>query len=171
MLEMRAIVMQLRGKDASVQPIGTGGCGHCDSEGGCGSSTLTKVFCNNKPRIFYVRNEVNAKVGDEVQISIPDGVLLRGAMKMYVLPLILLLVGGIAYLLPNLLFVVRLSAAAAAGRANAASFFVGELIKVAATVAILVGAQSIIPDLQWIALLVGLFVALKANLLAFLLKI
>jgi len=96
MLEMRAIVMQLRGKDASVQPIGTGGCGHCDSEGGCGSSTLTKVFCNNKPRIFYVRNEVNAKVGDEVQISIPDGVLLRGAMKMYVLPLILLLVGGIA---------------------------------------------------------------------------
>jgi len=96
MLEMRAIVMQLRGKDASVQPIGTGGCGHCDSEGGCGSSTLTKVFCSNKPRMFFVRNEVNAKVGDEVQISIPDGVLLRGAMKMYVLPLILLLVGGIA---------------------------------------------------------------------------
>ena len=81
-----------------------------------------------------------------------------------------LLVGGMAYLLPNLLFVVRLSAAAAAGRANAASFFVGELIKVAATVAILVGAQSIIPDLQWIALLIGLFVVLKANLLAFLLK-
>ena len=82
-----------------------------------------------------------------------------------------LLVGGMAYVLPNLLFVVRLSASAATGRANAASFFVGELIKVAATVAILVGAQSIIPDLQWIALLVGLFVALKANLLAFLLKI
>jgi len=96
MLEMRAIVIQLKGKDASVQPIGTGGCGHCDSEGGCGSSTLTKVFCSDKPRIFYVRNEVNAKVGDEVQISIPDGVLLRGAVKMYVLPLILLLFGGIA---------------------------------------------------------------------------
>ena len=81
-----------------------------------------------------------------------------------------LLVGGMAYLLPNLLFVVRLSAAAAAGRANAASFFVGELIKVAATAAILVGAATIIPDLQWIALLIGLLVALKANLLAFLLK-
>ena len=81
-----------------------------------------------------------------------------------------LLIGGVAYLLPNLLFVVRLSAMAASGRASAASFLVGEAIKVAATVAILVGAQVMVPDLQWLALLIGLFVALKANLLAFLLK-
>ncbi len=96
MIEMRAIVIQVDGRDASVQPVGTGGCGHCDSEGGCGSSTLTKVFCSSKPRQFTVRNEVSAKVGDEIQVSLPDGVLLRGAIKMYVLPLILLLVGGIA---------------------------------------------------------------------------
>ena len=81
-----------------------------------------------------------------------------------------LLVGGLAYLLPNLLFVVRLSALAASGRASAVSFLVGEAIKVATSVAILVGAQGIIPDLQWLALLIGLFVALKANLFALLLK-
>jgi sigma-E factor negative regulatory protein RseC len=96
MLEMRAIVIQVLGDEASVQPLGTGGCGHCDSEGGCGSGTLTKLFCSSKPRSFKVRNEAGAKVGDEVQVSIPDGVLLRGAVKMYVLPLILLLVGGIS---------------------------------------------------------------------------
>lgn len=96
MLEMRAIVIQVEGKDASVQPLSTGGCGHCDSDGGCGSGTLTKMFCSNKPRHFKVRNEAHAKVGDEVQVSVPDGVLLRGAMKMYMLPLILLLVGGFA---------------------------------------------------------------------------
>ena len=96
MLEMRAIVMQVQGDDASVQPLGTGGCGHCDSEGGCGSGTLTKVFCSNKPRVFKVHNQAGAKVGDEVQVSIPDGALLQGAMKMYVLPLVLLLTGGIA---------------------------------------------------------------------------
>jgi sigma-E factor negative regulatory protein RseC len=95
MIEMRAIVIQLHGEEASVKPIGTGGCGHCDSEGGCGSGTLTKVFCSNKARNFNVRNDASAKVGDEVQISIPDGVLLRGAIKMYVLPLMLLLGGGI----------------------------------------------------------------------------
>jgi sigma-E factor negative regulatory protein RseC len=96
MLEMRAIVIRVEGDEASVQPIGTGGCGHCDGEGGCGSGTLTKLFCSNKPRHFKVSNVVHAKIGDEVQVSIPDGALLRGAIKMYVLPLMLLLVGGIA---------------------------------------------------------------------------
>ena len=95
MLEMHAIVIRVEGNEALVQPLSTGGCGHCDSEGGCGSGTLSKLFCSNKPRHFKVNNKAQAKVGDEVQISIPDGMLLRGAMKMYVLPLALLLLGGI----------------------------------------------------------------------------
>ena len=96
MLESRAIVIQLQGEEALVQPLSTGGCGNCDSEGGCGSGTLSKMFCSNNPRHFKVRNDVRAKVGDEVRVSLPDGALLRGAMKMYVLPLMRLLVGGIA---------------------------------------------------------------------------
>jgi ATP synthase protein I len=79
------------------------------------------------------------------------------------------LAGGLAYLLPNLFFVVRLSHAAARGTASAASFFVGELIKVLATVALLAMAHRFI-DVHWLALLIGLFAALKANLFAFLLK-
>ncbi|MBI5889172.1 MAG: SoxR reducing system RseC family protein [Nitrosomonadales bacterium] len=96
MLEMRAVVIRVEGDEASVQPLSTGGCGHCDSEGGCGSGTLSKLFCSNKPRHFKVSNAALAKVGDEVQVSLPDGVLLRGALKLYVLPLTLLLLGGIA---------------------------------------------------------------------------
>jgi sigma-E factor negative regulatory protein RseC len=94
MLEMRAFVISTQGTDASVQPVATGGCGHCTREGGCGSGTLTKVFCTSKPRHFKVRNAVQARVGDEVMVSLPDGVLMRGAFKMYVLPLLLLLIGG-----------------------------------------------------------------------------
>lgn len=96
MMDIRAIVVEVHGEDASVQPMGTGGCGHCSSEGGCGSGTLTQLFCSNKARQFTVRNEAGARIGDEVQISIADGVLLRGAIKMYVLPLLLLLAGGAA---------------------------------------------------------------------------
>ena len=96
MLEMRAIVIQIEGEHASVRPMETGGCGHCSTEGGCGSGKLTKLFCSSKPRHFKVLNQAGAKVGDEVQVSIPDGALLRGAAKMYVLPLILLLLGGVA---------------------------------------------------------------------------
>lgn len=94
MLEIRAIVINVEGADASVQPLGKGGCGHCDSSGGCGSGALARLFCSSNPRQFTVRNEAHAKVGDEVRVSLPDGALFRGAMKMYVFPLLLLLVGG-----------------------------------------------------------------------------
>lgn len=77
--------------------------------------------------------------------------------------------GGLAYLLPNLLFVVRLRSAASRGQASAATFFVGELVKVLATILILAAAQRFY-DVHWLAMLVGLFAALKANLFAFLLK-
>jgi ATP synthase protein I len=77
--------------------------------------------------------------------------------------------GGAAYLLPNLLFVVRLRSAASSGRASAATFFVGELIKIITTIVILAAAQRWY-DVHWLALLVGLFAALKANLFAFLFK-
>ncbi|HQR03525.1 MAG: ATP synthase subunit I [Proteobacteria bacterium] len=79
------------------------------------------------------------------------------------------LIGGTAYFLPNLLFVLRLRIAAASGRANAVTFMAGEFLKVAATIGILAYAQFHY-ELQWFAALVGLFVALKANLFAFLLK-
>jgi len=77
--------------------------------------------------------------------------------------------GGAAYVLPNLLFVVRLRVAASRGQASTATFFVGELVKILATILILAAAQKFY-DVHWLALLVGLFVALKANLFAFLLK-
>jgi ATP synthase protein I len=77
--------------------------------------------------------------------------------------------GGAAYALPNLIFVVRLRFAAAAGKANAVTFFVGELFKVLATVTLLALAGRWF-EVYWPALLIGLFAALKANLFAFLLK-
>jgi len=79
------------------------------------------------------------------------------------------LIGGASYLIPNLLFVLRLKIATAAGRASAVTFFAGEFFKVAATIGILIVAQRFY-DVHWLALLVGLFAALKANLFAFLLK-
>lgn len=78
------------------------------------------------------------------------------------------LLGGAAYAIPNLFFVARLSAATM-GRANAATFFFGELVKVLATIVILGAAQRYYA-VHWLAMLGGLFVALQANLLAFLLK-
>lgn len=94
MLEMRAIVLSVKGREAEISPLGGGGCGHCNSEGGCGSGKLTKMFCSSQPRSFIVLNEANAKVGDEVNISLPDGSLLHSSWRMYLLPLLLMLGSG-----------------------------------------------------------------------------
>lgn len=80
------------------------------------------------------------------------------------------LIGGLAYLLPNLMFVLRLKRADAAGQTNVTMFFVGELIKVVCTVVILFAAVRYYP-VHWLSLMVGVLAAVKANLFAFLLKI
>jgi ATP synthase protein I len=78
--------------------------------------------------------------------------------------------GGAAIVVPNLLFALSLWAAASSGRASVAGFFVGEFIKVAATVALLVIIAGAYRDLHWLALLAGMVVTLKANLLVILIK-
>lgn len=78
--------------------------------------------------------------------------------------------GGAAIVVPNLFFALGLWAAAKSGRASVARFFVGEVIKVAATLALLVIVAGAYRDVHWLALLAGMFVALKANLLAILIK-
>ena len=95
MMETRAIVIRLEGKEALVESTQGGGCGNCDSENGCGSGKLSQLFCST-PRRFRVRNDGNAQVGTLVQVTLAEGVLLRSALLMYLLPLVLLLCGALA---------------------------------------------------------------------------
>ena len=78
--------------------------------------------------------------------------------------------GGAAIVIPNLMFALSLWAAAKSGRASVARFFVGEMIKVAATLALLAIVAGAYRELNWLALLAGLFLALKANLFVILIK-
>ena len=95
MNEMRAIVLSLHGSEAEITPVGGNGCGHCASGNGCGSGKLSQLFCSSKPRTFKVANTIRAKVGDEVNVGLPEGVLLRNSMLMYVLPLAFMLGGSL----------------------------------------------------------------------------
>lgn len=94
MLETRAVVISLDGKNALVEAIQGGGCGNCDSEKGCGTGKLSQLFCS-EPRRFHVRNDANAQVGSLVRVAMAEGLLLRSALLMYLLPLALLLGGAI----------------------------------------------------------------------------
>jgi len=79
------------------------------------------------------------------------------------------LAGGAAYLLPNLLFALRLGAARAIGRVGAAGFLIGEAVKLVAVVAFLLWLPRVV-DIHWPALIAGLIVVMFVNLFALLLK-
>lgn len=93
MMETQAIVIRLEGDEALVESIQGGGCGHCDSENGCGSGKMSQLFCR-EPRYFRALNESGAQVGAVVQITLQEGVLLRSALLMYMLPLVFLICGA-----------------------------------------------------------------------------
>jgi len=79
------------------------------------------------------------------------------------------LAGGSAYFLPNLLFVLRLRLAAVTRQTGATGFLVGEAVKLSAVIALLLILPRMI-EVNWPALIAGLFVVLFVNLFALLLK-
>jgi len=93
MLETRASVIRVEGAEAIVEAQPSGGCGACSGGGGCGGAGLSRTLCV-RPRQFRVRNSVGARVGDEVQVVVADGVLLRSALTLYGLPLLLVFAGA-----------------------------------------------------------------------------
>ncbi len=93
MLETRAIVIQSYADSAEVIGSGGSGCSACDGRG-CGSKKLTQLFCS-KPRQFKVDNRIHADVGDEVVVCVPDGAVLRGVGRVYLLPLVFMFSGAL----------------------------------------------------------------------------
>ena len=76
------------------------------------------------------------------------------------------LLGGLCCVVPNSLFALRLFAnAQKAGGANPMSFFIGEFIKIAMTVALLGAIAWLYHGLNWLALIVGFIVALKSYII------
>jgi ATP synthase protein I len=75
--------------------------------------------------------------------------------------------GGAACFLPNGLFALRLAVAARRpGGTSAATFFVGEFVKVASTVALLALIVWGYKDLVWLALILAVIASLKSYLVA-----
>lgn len=76
------------------------------------------------------------------------------------------LLGGLCCVVPNSLFALRLFAnAQKAEAANPMSFFIGEFIKIALTIALLGAVAWLYRDLNWLALIAGFVVALKSYII------
>lgn len=79
------------------------------------------------------------------------------------------LLGGAACFVPNGLFALRLAASARRPQgADAATFFVGEFVKVGSTVALLALVAWAWKDVVWPAMVAAIVVSLKSYLIALL---
>lgn len=73
------------------------------------------------------------------------------------------ILGGLCCVVPNGLFAMRLFVnTKKPGAANPMSFFIGEFIKIALTVALLGAIAWLYRDLNWLALIAAFIVALKS---------
>lgn len=105
--EIEGIVLQLRGELALVRPTGHTGCnsGFC-----CQGEGVNKVD-------LEARNEINAVVGDKVIFEAQERGLLLAAFITFILPFVLVFLGGIlGYKISGLLS-MNVTAAVVAGGA------------------------------------------------------
>jgi ATP synthase protein I len=75
------------------------------------------------------------------------------------------LLGGMCCVVPNGLFALRLFMSARSRAATPMTFFIGEFIKIALTIALLGAVAWLYHDLNWLALITGFIVALKSYII------
>lgn len=78
---------------AQVAPTAQSGCGGCVSKSSCGVSGLGKYFSHNRKAI-EVRCDSSVRAGDELQLQMSEGDLLKAGMLAYLLPCVLALAGA-----------------------------------------------------------------------------
>ena len=94
MLKETGRVISIKEDSLLVETIKSSTCGSCVAKKGCGQTLLQKIGA--KPTYLRVPLGYNAKrlykVDDSVTIGIPNDIIVKGSLFLYLLPLIFLLV-------------------------------------------------------------------------------
>ncbi len=101
MIEERATILDTRfnldsngPSIARVSVQRTNTCGSCSLKSGCGQSTLNKMTANRCLELD-IENTLGARPGDEVFIAIPEQGLISASLRVYLFPLVLLILGAV----------------------------------------------------------------------------
>lgn len=95
MIEEHAVVVEIGDGHAWVEIQRRPACGSCAASEGCGTAVLGKLWSGDRRIRMRVMAGGPLRAGDEVCVGLADGVLLRGALLAYALPLLLLLAGAL----------------------------------------------------------------------------
>jgi len=86
-------IMAIETEGVWVETVRKSACGSCKAEKGCGQSLINK-WDGHTAYIWVLlegRNPADYQLGDEIQIGIPEEVIAKGALLVYMVPLITLL--------------------------------------------------------------------------------
>ena len=97
MIEESGRVVALDDGAVWVETVRKAGCGRCDEPGGCGNGALARHARGRVGRVRTLNPQaLPVDVGDYVLVGVPEDAVLRGAMLLYMLPLLTLLLGAAA---------------------------------------------------------------------------
>lgn len=96
MIEETGVVVDIRGDWAVVEPSQRTACSSCSVSGGCGTSSLARLFGRRRQQ-HYAHNPLHAKPGDQVVMGLEEKALLTGSVLMYLVPLIGMILGAILF--------------------------------------------------------------------------
>lgn len=89
MLEQDATVVEIDDGIVWVESISRSSCSQCSSSS-CATSVISKLF-GLKRNLLRMENKLQAKVGDQVIIGIPDNVLVKASIWAYLVPVLSML--------------------------------------------------------------------------------
>lgn len=82
-----------------VETIRKSTCGACSAQKGCGHGLLNRIRDGQRGLVRVLPGTfslTDCRINDEVSISLPDEVILRGSLVVYMLPLLTMLFGAAA---------------------------------------------------------------------------
>jgi len=97
MLTETAHVVAVESGSVWVETIRQSSCGSCAAKQGCGHSLLQQISAGSQNYLRVFSGKLSAaqcSVDDHVRISIPERVILRGSLLVYIVPLVAMLTGA-----------------------------------------------------------------------------
>lgn len=94
MIEETGRVVAVRDGQAWVQTLRQGACQSCKVRSGCGQRLLTEMSGGRASQV-RVTNQSRARVGDSVVIGVPETLLLRASVLVYLVPLLTMMAAAL----------------------------------------------------------------------------
>lgn len=95
MIEENGRVVAVEAGAVWVETVKQSGCASCSARAGCGHHVLDSAQSGARARVRALTAGDDYRVDDRVVVGIPEGMLLRGAVMVYLVPLTLLFAGAL----------------------------------------------------------------------------